>query len=91
MSPPFLLRFKRDLMLWAEREAALQQGKVQAELDWGRKLEEAERKAYTRHEDLITQLSRSRDKVRERQQRSKSCTFSWWAGLGGSISLAGRC
>ena len=89
MSPPFLLRFKCDLMLWTEREATLQQGKVQAELDWGRKLEEAERKAYTRHEDLIAQLSRSRDKVREKG--ANRARFHGGRGLGGSISLAGRC
>ena len=47
----------------AEREASLQQEKAQGDLDWARKLEEAEREAYSRHEAVITQLSKSRDKV----------------------------
>ena len=41
----------------------MQQEKAQADLDWARKLDKAEREAYSRHEAIITQLSKSRDKV----------------------------
>ena len=69
-------------MVGAEREATLLQGKAQAELDWARKLEEVERSAYSRHEDIITQLSKSRDKVCDRQgpPPTRSFTLNMWCG-----------
>eukprot|EP00731_Ephydatia_muelleri_P021534 Em0014g125a len=49
---------------WEPRgKHSLQQEKAQGDLDWARKLEEAEREAYSRHEAVITQLSKSRDKA----------------------------
>ncbi|KAL5018722.1 hypothetical protein ScPMuIL_004444 [Solemya velum] len=70
-------RYKKELSVSAEREAALERSKTQLELDWQRRYEELERSQYEKSEDLIKKLTRSRDdaiattkeKARELQQR----------------------
>ncbi|XP_074826646.1 coiled-coil domain-containing protein 57 isoform X2 [Natator depressus] len=56
-------RYKQQLSLAAEREQILQRAKVQAELDWQRRCENAERNQYQKSEDLIQSLSTARDQV----------------------------
>ncbi|XP_071106451.1 coiled-coil domain-containing protein 57-like isoform X1 [Haliotis cracherodii] len=70
-------RYKRDLSQAAEREASLERGKAQLELDWQRRLEDTDRHQYERSEDLIKKLTSARDqavaevreKLREMEQR----------------------
>ncbi|CAM4648594.1 coiled-coil domain-containing protein 57 isoform X1 [Caretta caretta] len=56
-------RYKQQLSLAAEREQILERAKVQAELDWQRRCENAERNQYHKSEDLIQSLSTARDQV----------------------------
>ncbi|XP_043384923.1 coiled-coil domain-containing protein 57 isoform X3 [Chelonia mydas] len=56
-------RYKQQLSLAAEREQILERAKVQAELDWQRRCENAERNQYQKSEDLIQSLSTARDQV----------------------------
>lgn len=60
---PLYHRYKQQLSLAAEREQILEQARVQAELDWQRRCENAERNHYQKSEDLIQKLSTARDQV----------------------------
>lgn len=65
--PPLVslcLRYKQQLSLAAEREEILEKAKVQIELDWQRRCENAERNQYQKSEALIQSLSKARDQVR---------------------------
>lgn len=57
------VRYKKDLVDALERESALERAKVQADLDWQRRCEELERLNYQRSEDLVKNLTKSRDEV----------------------------
>ena len=46
-----------------EREKSLEQSKAQLQLDWEGRMEEVERKAYGKHQDIIQQLTQAKDKV----------------------------
>ncbi|XP_062976273.1 coiled-coil domain-containing protein 57 [Elgaria multicarinata webbii] len=56
-------RYKQQLSLAAEREAILERAKVQIELDWQRRCENAERNQYQKSEALIQSLSTAREQV----------------------------
>ncbi|XP_043353522.1 coiled-coil domain-containing protein 57 isoform X2 [Dermochelys coriacea] len=56
-------RYKQQLSLAAEREQILERAKVEAELDWQQRCENAERNQYQKSEDLIQSLSTARDQV----------------------------
>ncbi|XP_048584581.1 coiled-coil domain-containing protein 57 isoform X2 [Nematostella vectensis] len=70
-------RYKKELSLAAERESGLERSKAQLEFDWQRRCDDAERNAYTRQEELIKNLTRtkneavaiSKERERELQQR----------------------
>ncbi|XP_072167929.1 coiled-coil domain-containing protein 57-like [Diadema setosum] len=70
-------RYKQELVHAAEKEQSLERSKAQLELDWQRRYEDAERNQYSKSEDLIARLSKSRDDAvalnkeleRELQQR----------------------
>uniref|UniRef100_A0A7M4ECN3 Coiled-coil domain containing 57 n=1 Tax=Crocodylus porosus TaxID=8502 RepID=A0A7M4ECN3_CROPO len=64
-------RYKQQLSLAAEREQILEQARVQAELDWQRRCENAERNHYQKSEDLIQKLSTARDQVTAKLQKTK--------------------
>ncbi|XP_067403889.1 coiled-coil domain-containing protein 57 isoform X2 [Emydura macquarii macquarii] len=64
-------RYKQQLFLAAEREQILEQAKVQAELDWQRRWENAERNQYQKSEDLIQSLSTARDQVTAQLQEKE--------------------
>lgn len=46
-----------------QREKSLEQSKAQLQLDWEGRMEEVERKAYGKHQDIIQQLTHAKDKV----------------------------
>ncbi|XP_041075738.1 coiled-coil domain-containing protein 57 isoform X4 [Polyodon spathula] len=56
-------RYKHQLSQTLERERSLEQAKVQAELDWQRRCEDAERDQYLKNEELIQGLSKARDEA----------------------------
>ena len=56
-------RYKKELSLSVEREAALERSKTQVELDWQRRYEDLERQHYEKSEDFIKKITRSRDEV----------------------------
>ncbi|MBN3300621.1 CCD57 protein, partial [Amia calva] len=56
-------RYKQQLVSAVQREQGLEQARVQAELDWQRRCEDAERGQYLKHEELIQGLTRARDQV----------------------------
>ncbi|XP_061471953.1 coiled-coil domain-containing protein 57 isoform X3 [Rhineura floridana] len=56
-------RYKHQLSLAAEREEILERAKVQIELDWQRRCENAERNQYQKSEALIQSLSKAKDQV----------------------------
>nr|XP_042696823.1 coiled-coil domain-containing protein 57 isoform X4 [Chrysemys picta bellii] len=64
-------RYKQQLSLAAEREQILERAKVQAELDWQRRCENAERNQYQKSEDLIQSLSTARDQVTAQLQEKE--------------------
>ncbi|KYO20464.1 coiled-coil domain-containing protein 57 isoform B [Alligator mississippiensis] len=64
-------RYKQQLSLAAEREQILEQARVQAELDWQRRCENAERNHYQKSEDLIQKLSTARDQVTAKLQKTE--------------------
>ncbi|XP_039357341.1 coiled-coil domain-containing protein 57 isoform X4 [Mauremys reevesii] len=64
-------RYKQQLSLAAEREQILERAKVQAELDWQRHCENAERNQYQKSEDLIQSLSTARDQVTAQLQEKE--------------------
>ncbi|XP_064423719.1 coiled-coil domain-containing protein 57 [Latimeria chalumnae] len=57
-------RYKQQLSLAVEREHGLEQARVQAELDWQQRCEDAERNYYLKSEGLIQGLSKARDQAR---------------------------
>ncbi|XP_078509887.1 coiled-coil domain-containing protein 57 [Lissotriton helveticus] len=56
-------RYKQQLSQGVERERLLERAKVQAELDWQKRCEHAERIQYHKSEEVIQSLSAARDKV----------------------------
>ncbi|XP_041363903.1 coiled-coil domain-containing protein 57-like [Gigantopelta aegis] len=56
-------RYQRELVQAAEREAALERGKVQLALDWQNRYEDCERSQYEKSEELIKQLTQARDEA----------------------------
>ncbi|XP_050775885.1 coiled-coil domain-containing protein 57 isoform X5 [Gopherus flavomarginatus] len=64
-------RYKQQLSLAAEREQNLERAKVQAELDWQRRCENAERNQYQKSEDLIQSLLTARDQVTAQLQEKE--------------------
>ena len=56
-------RYKQELSSAVEREAALERGKAQLDLDWQRRYEGVERLQYEKAEDLTKNLISARDKV----------------------------
>ena len=59
----FICRRQKDLTLSLEREAAVERARVQLDLDWQRRCEEAERTGYDKQEELVENLSRSKEEV----------------------------
>ncbi|XP_053495239.1 coiled-coil domain-containing protein 57 isoform X2 [Ictalurus furcatus] len=56
-------RYKQQLANAAQREQALEQKRVQLELDWERRCEDVRAEHYLRSEELIHGLTQSREKV----------------------------
>ncbi|XP_066472559.1 coiled-coil domain-containing protein 57 [Tiliqua scincoides] len=56
-------RYKQQLSLATEKEETQKRAKVQIELDWQRRCEDAERNQYQKSEALIQSLSTARDQV----------------------------
>ncbi|KAJ6660380.1 hypothetical protein lerEdw1_017803 [Lerista edwardsae] len=56
-------RYKQQLSLATEKEETQKRAKVQAELDWQRRCEDAERNQYQKSEALIQSLSTARDQI----------------------------
>ncbi|XP_065118871.1 coiled-coil domain-containing protein 57 [Paramisgurnus dabryanus] len=56
-------RYKQQVTSGLQREQALEQKRVQMELDWERRCEEERSEHYLKSEDLIRSLTQSRDKV----------------------------
>lgn len=50
----------------AEREAHQEQIKSQIELDWQRRCEDVERDVYEKQENLIKNLTKTKDEVKKR-------------------------
>jgi hypothetical protein len=46
-----------------EREASLERSRVQLEIDWQRRCEEAERTGYDKQEELVTNLTQGKEEV----------------------------
>ena len=46
-----------------QREKSLEQSKAQLQLDWEGRMEEVERKAYGKHQNIIQQLTQAKVKV----------------------------
>jgi len=56
-------RYKKDMALGVERQAELERGRAQLELDWQRRYEELERLQYAQSEELVKTLSTARNEV----------------------------
>ncbi|XP_069511429.1 coiled-coil domain-containing protein 57 [Ambystoma mexicanum] len=56
-------RYKQQLSQSVERERLLERAKVQAELDWQKRCENAERIQYQKSEEVIECLTRARDQA----------------------------
>ncbi|XP_015211388.2 coiled-coil domain-containing protein 57 [Lepisosteus oculatus] len=56
-------RYKQQVTRGVERERGLEQARVQAELDWQRRCEDAEQVQYAKNEELIQGLTQARDQV----------------------------
>ena len=56
-------RFKQEVSAGLQREKSLEQNKAQLQLDWEARMEDVERKAYGKHQDIIQQLIQAKDKV----------------------------
>ncbi|KAI4902366.1 hypothetical protein NFI96_025864 [Prochilodus magdalenae] len=67
-----LERYKQQLANGIQREQALEQKRVQLELDWERRCEEAHAEHYLKSEELIQSLTQTRDQMsaelREKEQ-----------------------
>ena len=59
----WLCRFKQEVSAGLQREKSLEQSKAQLQLDWEARMEEVERKAYGKHQQIIQQLSEAKDRV----------------------------
>ena len=55
--------FKQEVGACLKREKGLEQSKAQLQLDWEARMEEVERKAYGKHQQIIQQLTEAKDKV----------------------------
>ncbi|XP_072501492.1 coiled-coil domain-containing protein 57 isoform X2 [Notamacropus eugenii] len=64
-------RYKQQLSLAMEREQILERDKVQVELDWQCRCENAERKQYEKSEDLIQGLTTARNQVAAQLQETE--------------------
>ncbi|XP_029454888.1 coiled-coil domain-containing protein 57-like [Rhinatrema bivittatum] len=66
-------RYKQQLSQALEKERVLEQEKVQIELDWKKRCENAERKQYQKSEELIQGLTTARDQalavLKERERK----------------------
>lgn len=51
------------MTLSLEREASLERSRVQLEIDWQRRCEEAERTGYDKQEELVTNLTQGKEEV----------------------------
>ncbi|XP_053561703.1 coiled-coil domain-containing protein 57 [Bombina bombina] len=56
-------KYKQQLSCSLERERLLEQSKVQLELDWQKRCEEAEKAQYQHSEDLIERLNKSKEQA----------------------------
>ncbi len=57
------VRYKQQVSSGLQREQALEQKRVQLELDWERRCEEVRSEHYLRSEELIQSLTQARDQV----------------------------
>ncbi|XP_036610006.1 coiled-coil domain-containing protein 57 [Trichosurus vulpecula] len=64
-------RYKQQLSLAMEREQILERDKVQVELDWQCRCENAERNQYEKSEDLIQGLTTARNQVAAQLQETE--------------------
>ncbi|KAM9000975.1 coiled-coil domain-containing protein 57 isoform 6-T6 [Sarcophilus harrisii] len=64
-------RYKQELSLAMEREQILERDKVQVELDWQYRCENAERNQYEKSEDLIQGLTTARNQVAAQLQETE--------------------
>ncbi|XP_051851257.1 coiled-coil domain-containing protein 57 isoform X2 [Antechinus flavipes] len=64
-------RYKQELSLAMEREQILERDKVQVELDWQCRCENAERNQYEKSEDLIQGLTTARNQVAAQLQETE--------------------
>ncbi|XP_027728397.1 coiled-coil domain-containing protein 57-like isoform X1 [Vombatus ursinus] len=64
-------RYKQQLTLAMEREQILERDKVQVELDWQCRCENAERNQYEKSEDLIQGLTTARNQVAAQLQETE--------------------
>ncbi|XP_074080923.1 coiled-coil domain-containing protein 57 isoform X4 [Macrotis lagotis] len=64
-------RYKQQLSLAMEREQMLERDKVQVELDWQYRCENAERNQYEKSEDLIQGLTTARNQVAAQLQETE--------------------
>ncbi|KAG5854296.1 hypothetical protein ANANG_G00036300 [Anguilla anguilla] len=71
-------RYKRQVAGGVQRERALEQARVQVELDWQRRLEDAQAGHYLKSEELIQGLTQARDQamaeLRERERELQDAT-----------------
>lgn len=58
-----VIRYKRQLGAGLQREKALEQMKVQVELEWQRRCEDMKAQHYLANEQLIQELTQARDQV----------------------------
>ncbi|XP_045155464.1 coiled-coil domain-containing protein 57 [Echinops telfairi] len=63
--------YKRKLAVAVGREQSLEREKVQLELDWRHRCEDAERDQYRRSEDLVQSLAAAREQVAARLQEAE--------------------
>uniref|UniRef100_A0A8C4TKP9 Coiled-coil domain containing 57 n=1 Tax=Erpetoichthys calabaricus TaxID=27687 RepID=A0A8C4TKP9_ERPCA len=64
-------RYKRQVSLALEREKGLEQAKVQADLDWQKRYEDAERNQYLKNEELIQGLTAAKDEIAAKLQATE--------------------
>ncbi|XP_039596281.1 coiled-coil domain-containing protein 57 isoform X2 [Polypterus senegalus] len=64
-------RYKRQVSLALEREKGLEQAKVQADLDWQKRYEDAERNLYLKNEELIQGLTAAKDEIAAKLQATE--------------------
>ena len=57
-------RYKQQLFVGVEREKALEQRRIQVELEWQRRCEDNKTEHYLHSEELIQGLTQARDQVR---------------------------